>query len=172
MGYSAAVLIKPSLFQHMKKFMAKHYRPWPELIGFDPEARYVSLPTDKLDYTHGKYHIGFNFRASSEEREYMFVVLRWMSLMAGSTSTRIPGYEGSRLRWYRYDMEKCPFLFELTGCKRQRPFPGYVGCRANRYGLLKVSDSTAKLWDYSWDEFEGIVGSEMKRLTGLWFSEG
>lgn len=68
----------------MLRFLKKHWRNWPTIIGRPKEGQYLSDPRgDHLSYDDGKCRIGFDFNAVDGERTYGWCMCAWMAIKAG-----------------------------------------------------------------------------------------
>lgn len=84
MGYSIGIRPRSEvLAREMLSFMSANYRSWPTVEG-GGGGQYVSDPTDDLDYDRAKGAIGLNYGSvSGWEREYAYVLTRWMAIRIG-----------------------------------------------------------------------------------------
>jgi hypothetical protein len=101
MGYSMATPIKsPKARTRMLRFLKKHWRNWPTVIGSPKQGQYLSDPRgDHLAYDDGKCRIGFDFNAGDGERTYGWCMCAWMALKVG----RRVKHEGVKIPYFVYD---------------------------------------------------------------------
>ncbi len=89
MGYSIAAPIKSKKAREkMMSFLADNYRSWSVITaGTKHELQYDCTAKlcieGELAYDHGKCRIGFNYGGGGIPYEYMWGVLRWISLQVG-----------------------------------------------------------------------------------------
>jgi len=88
MGYSIAMRPRSKkLKQKMIKFMEKNYKAPHTIFKGKCSSSFSSsseVPTDELSYDHAKVALGFNYSCMPEyESDYVWVVLRWMTLKIG-----------------------------------------------------------------------------------------
>lgn len=85
MGYSIAIRPRSKKLQEkMIKFMEKNYKAPHVLFDEGDYSSSSEVPTDDLSYDNAKLTLGFDYSCMPEyEHDYVFAVLRWMSLKIG-----------------------------------------------------------------------------------------
>jgi hypothetical protein len=89
MGYTVAVHAKnKNLLCDMWVFMQEYYTKPSALFGRKNDYSRLSVNINKepgLSYDHSKLAIGFDYNAVGPERDYIFSIIRWMTIKIGKT---------------------------------------------------------------------------------------
>jgi len=96
----------------MFDFLNKEYKPWSKVSGQHYDNAFLEK---KVVYNKDKYAIGFDYNSclSGFEREYIYSVVKWMSLKVGKTRKMFDGFKTH---------QPCPYTV-YDGCEI---FPVYV----------------------------------------------
>lgn len=158
MGYSIGTHARTKrLQQKMLSFMAKEYRPHWKIRGLPEQPCYAGEPTNDLSYIRSRDIVGIDYGAvAGFEREYGFVLVKWMALKI------------SKLRWVFRGEESV-----TTSFRDPVPYMDYDGC--DKWPVLQqpMSSVPEKLrwccvdrWGFKlnkqWDEFAWESGSFAK----------
>jgi hypothetical protein len=186
MGYTVTVKARTKrLGDKMIAFLNEHMRAWYVVaglpvrkgprVGFQAgeevdhfEGKFEPLQwagrgkNDNLSYCHRKGHLGWDFNFCSEKREYMFVVVRWMSRQIGDKSKAghyrylYDGHEWIDCENHRVDPLGIPWLKKAHANSKEH---------ARHFGFLT---KIAKRYLPKGETFESVLRKEMKRLDALW----
>ncbi len=81
MGYSIAIRAENDmLLKKMIQFMEENYRNPHEIFGGEGDFSRLS---DDLSYDDDKLAYGFDYNACEPERDYIFLICRWMAIKIG-----------------------------------------------------------------------------------------
>jgi hypothetical protein len=148
MGYSIGIRPRSKkLRDRMLGFMDANYRSWPALRGDQDGPCFAGAPTTDLDYDSGtKRPLGINYGpCSGWEREYAFLIVRWMALRVGTNRTTFS--DGIRTKtptpFMVYDgFETWPLLVGTTAQNARLP-EKIQWCAVDRQGIHNGPDALA-----------------------------
>ena len=179
MGYSIAVRCENRKTKKaMFDFLEKNYRQPDRVLGFSCIDMVASQMGDKLAYDHGKNSIGFDYSSwtVSDERHYIYAVLKWVSLKVGKKKN----FKGIKnVPYLVYDgIETDPCIVDTTTDKIPENYKWAV---VNKFGFRTIYPSDSPWKDAeakslisrmanSIEKHDRLVLDELKRLDGLWAS--
>ncbi len=140
----------------MLRFLGKHFRHWAIVIGEGADTpRYYRGPlwdgmssNESLSYDSGSCRIGFDYKSSGFEREYIFSICRWMAMTVGLDGRPVVVYDG----------------IEEIVCVEGNGIDAYgcvVGPEVRRFAIDREV--------YGYDGLE-LIRREIKRLHEQWNS--
>jgi len=149
----------------MLEFLRNNYRNAWQVLELEDETE-ISAPTDNFPYIHEKgNYVGFNYHRTTIEREYAFLLCKWMAKMNGklmktNTYQKIPYilYDGVArigLVEEKIKNEEEKIKIEEVGRDGYSPLPEKMSFLYDDYGT-------------SYKEGERKIQHELIRLTKLW----
>lgn len=139
MGYSISCIAKNKvLLLKMWEFLQEHYVEPAQL--FNQKDNYSRLAINIADstglsYDHRKNAIGFDYNACEPERDYIFLVVKWMAIKIGKT---IKIKNVGEVPYYIYDgNEKCPIFVKTIWNKIPDK---YKSCIVDDVGFKSLAD--------------------------------
>ena len=179
MGYSISAPIRDiKLRDKMWSFMNEHYEEPYVLfsVEFDYSRIAKSGGSNGLSYDHGRCRIGFDYNSCAPERDYIFNVCRWISIVSGKTKS----FEGipEPVPYYIYDgYEDMPIIIRgIKGVdkKHKSAIVGKLGWKEpHRYDTKSFTGDETELEDIREAAREGkiyskIVNPALRRLDKAW----
>ena len=79
------------LSERMQLFAQIHFRSFNDIVGDKYiDGQYIAIPLteDELSYCDKPGHIGFDYGSGSSQREWKYLLIRWMAVKIGNSSKR------------------------------------------------------------------------------------
>lgn len=181
MGYSITTPIKDeSSKKKMLTFLKTNFIHWPKLIGSKSNDKYYRGPIgDDFSYDHGDCRIGFDFNASSFDRDYIFTLCRWMALKVGRIDefpTRIRPSLSGKYPVIVYDGDEAtdpdegegPWaVIDLTEDEVDKEYHWML---VDKFGVKSKINQKENAFNMDIEGCDGwlIISEEMKRLDKAW----
>jgi hypothetical protein len=192
MGYSIATRARSKkLLLNMWDFMQEHYTLPSDL--FNQRDNYSRLAVNifddesSLSYDSSKLAIGFDYNACEPERDYIYLVVKWMALKIGkSYKIRNVG----EVPYYVYDgYEKCPIFVESLWkdnipekykwalvndigfeslSKKYVGVPAYENAPNKKKWVEKKLSIYSELIEMPWREVDNKIHDELKKLDSVY----
>jgi hypothetical protein len=196
MGYSVTTHAKnKELLLRMWEFMLKHYVEPSKVFGTKNNYSRLAINIKKecesgLSYDHARLAIGFDYNACEPEWDYIFLVVRWMTLKIGQTKLiknvgEVPfyvydGYEKRPVFVKNIWKDKIPEKYKSSAVNKvgfRSLSEKFIGCPAydeaknKKEWINKHLEAYAELIEIPWQKVDDKIHQELKKLDAKWAKE-